>query len=102
MSLRLKIILSIAASVALSAALILVPMLFSAKGLIEEGTHRELDMVKLRFETALEDRFHNATAMATLIAEMPDVPWPGATAPRSTRETRACRRLSDSGFPDWP
>ncbi|TCO69048.1 methyl-accepting chemotaxis protein, partial [Rhodovulum euryhalinum] len=73
MSLRSKIILSIAASVALSALVVLVPMLVGMNGMIEQGTKRELEMVRLRFQTALEDRFHNALSMATMVARMPVV-----------------------------
>ncbi|TCM77360.1 methyl-accepting chemotaxis protein, partial [Rhodovulum steppense] len=73
MSLRAKIILSILASVALSALVILVPMLFGMKGMIEQGTARELEQVRQRFQSALDDRNHNALSMATMVARMPQV-----------------------------
>ncbi|MGC9419478.1 MAG: cache domain-containing protein [Rhodovulum sp.] len=82
MSLKTKIILAIAASVTLSALLVLVPLLFGMNSLIEQGTKRELEQVRLRFETALEDRFHSSLSMASMVARMPEVQRAVATSDR--------------------
>ncbi|MCO8146063.1 methyl-accepting chemotaxis protein, partial [Rhodovulum tesquicola] len=84
MSLRAKIILSILASVALSALVVLVPMLFGMKDMIGQGTARELEQVRQRFQAALDDRNHNALSMATLVARMPQVQAAVAGGDRET------------------
>ncbi|GAA0289329.1 cache domain-containing protein [Rhodovulum strictum] len=73
MSFRTRIILAISVSVLMTAGLVLAPMLWGIKGLIDRGTLRELDQFELRLQAALEYRIASALTTAALVAEIPDV-----------------------------
>ncbi|MCO8145587.1 methyl-accepting chemotaxis protein [Rhodovulum tesquicola] len=73
MSFRKRIILAISVSVLMTAGLVLAPMLWGMKGLIDRGTLRELDQFELRLQAAIDDRIGSALTTAALVAAIPEV-----------------------------
>lgn len=73
MSLRLRIISAILICAAVSIAFVATPLLRGAKQLIGEGSHREVQQIEERIQTAIQMRVNTALSMAQIVAAMPRV-----------------------------
>ena len=73
MSLRVRMILSVAAAAVLAAAAVGAPLWFGAERLVSEAAEQALESLERRLDTALEDEVERALSLAELVARQPEV-----------------------------